>query len=85
MSQWKASRSSRDSERQEIGPGNDSDEIYMVSDIAALTLDDEQLVTLQLSSGNYLHFQPDTGAQCNIIPVQLYRKTANDPDLKEVG
>ena len=69
---------------QETGPGDDSDEIYVVSDIAAVTLDDEQLVTLQLSSGNYLRFQPDTGAQCNIIPVQLYKKAANDPDLKEV-
>ena len=69
---------------QEIGPGDDSDEIYVVSDIAAVTLDDEQLVTLRLSSGNYLRFQPDTGAQCNIIPVQLYKKAANDPDLKEV-
>jgi len=49
-----------------------------------VTLHDEQLMTLRLSSGNYLHFQPDTGAQCNIIPVQLYRKAANDPDLKEV-
>ena len=69
---------------QEICAGDDSDEIYVVRDIAAVTLDDEQLVTLRLSSGNYLHFQPDTGAQCNIIPVQLYRKAANDPDLKEV-
>ena len=37
--------------------------IYVVSDIAAVTLDDEQLVTLRLSSGNYLRFQPGTGAQ----------------------
>jgi len=56
----------------------------VVSNIAAVTLDDEQLMTLQLSSGNYLRFQADTAAQCNIIPVQLYRKAANGPDLKEV-
>ena len=30
---------------QEISPGNNSDEIYVVSDIAAVTLDDKQLVT----------------------------------------
>ena len=48
---------------QEIGPGVDSDEIYVVSDVAAVTLDNEQLVILRLSSGNYLRFQPDTGAQ----------------------
>ena len=53
----------------------------MVGDIAAVTLNDKQLVTPWLSSGNYLRFQSDTGAQCNIIPVWLYRKAANDPDL----
>ena len=35
----------------------------VVSDIAAVMLDDEQFVTLRLSSGNYLRFQPDTGVQ----------------------
>jgi len=44
----------------------------VVSDIAAVTLDDETLVTLRLSSGKYLRFQPDTGAQCNIIPVKPF-------------
>ena len=36
---------------QEIGPSDDSEEIYVVSDIAAVTLDDSQLVTLRLESG----------------------------------
>ena len=70
---------------QEFGLGEDSDEIYVVRDIAAVTLDDAQLVTLRLESGNYLRFQPDTGAQCNVIPVQLYKKAANDPDLKQAN
>ena len=52
--------------------------------LAAVTLDDSQLVTLRLESGNYLCFQPDTGAQCNVIPVELYKKAANDPDLRQV-
>ena len=33
-----------------------------------LALDDSQLVTLKLESGYYLWFQPDTGAQCNVVP-----------------
>ena len=37
-----------------------------------------------LSPGNYLHFQPNTAAQCNVIPVWLYRKATNDPNLKQV-
>lgn len=67
---------------QETNHGDDSDEIYMISEFAVVTLDDIQLVTLGLESGNYLRFQPDTGAQCNVIPVHLYKKAVNDPDLK---
>ena len=70
---------------QEFGPGEESDKIYVVSDIAAVTLDNAQLVSLRLESGNYLRFQPDTGAQCNVIPVQLYKKAANNSDLKQVN
>ena len=66
-------------------PGDDSDEIWVVSDTAAVTLDDEQLMTLQLSSGNYLRFQPDTGEQCNIIPVQVYRPGDLVTSLRETG
>lgn len=66
----------------------DSDEgnedVYVISDVAAITLDDSQLVTFKLDSGNYLRFQPDTGAQCNVIPVHLYKKAAKDPKLRNV-
>lgn len=62
----------------------DSEELYTVSDIAAVTLDDSQLVTLRLESGNCLRFQADTGAQCNVIPVNLHKKAARDPDLRHV-
>ena len=34
--------------------------------------------------GNYLRFQPDTGAQCNVIPVELYRKATKDYELDRV-
>ena len=52
--------------------------------ISAVDLDDSQLVTLKLESGNYLRFQPDTGAQCNVIPVSLYRKATKDYRLERV-
>ena len=45
-------------------------EVFGVDEISAVTLDDSQLVTLKLEFGNYLRFQPDTGAQCNVVPVQ---------------
>ena len=47
-------------------------------------MDDSQLVTLQLESGNYLRFQPDTGAQCNVVPLHLYKKANKDFGLCNV-
>ena len=46
--------------------------------------DDAQLVTMKLESGNFLCFQVDTGAQCNVVPVDLYRSAAQNPNLKKV-
>ena len=45
-------------------------EVFGVDEISPVTLHDSQLVTLKLEFGNYLRFQPDTGAQCNVVPVQ---------------
>ena len=61
-----------------------SDEVFGVEEISAVTLDDSQLVTLKLESANYLHFPPDTGAQCNVAPLHLYKKTTKDVDLCNV-
>ena len=56
---------------------SEESDISMISDISAVTLDDLQLVSLKLvNSGSFLHFQPDTGAQSNIIPVLCTRKHA---------
>ena len=52
--------------------------------MAAVSLDDSQLVTLKLESGNYLRFQVDTGAQCNVIPLELYKKATKDTKLAHV-
>ena len=56
----------------------DDEDVYIISDVAAVTLDDSQLVTFRL------RLQPDTGAQCNVIPVHLYKKAAKDPKLRKV-
>ena len=47
-------------------------------------LKESELVTLRLESGNYMRFQPDTGAQCNVIPVELYKKATTDHNLERV-
>ena len=55
-----------------------------MEEISAVMLDDFQLVTLKLESGSYLHFQPNTGAQCNVVPLHLYKKATKDVDLCNV-
>ena len=52
-----------------------------MQEISTVTLDNSQLVTLKLESGNYLRFQPDTGTQCNVVPLHLYKKATKDVDL----
>ena len=61
-----------------------SDEVFGVEEISAVTLDDPQLVTPKLESGNYLRFHPDTGTQCNVVPLHLYKKATKDVDLCNV-
>ena len=73
----------RKSIRAVDNPDSDS-EVFYATNISAIELDDSQLVTLKLSSGNYLRFQPGTGAQCNVIPVELYKKAAKDYKLEHV-
>ena len=62
-----------------------SDEVFGVQEISAVTLDDWQLVTLKLDSGNYFRFQPDTGARCNVVPLHLCKKATNDFNLLNVA
>ena len=41
-------------------------------------------MTLRLASGSYIRLQVDTGAQCNVVPLELYKKATNDDDLTQV-
>ena len=39
----------------------------------------DRFVTLKLkNSGNFMTFQLDTGADCNVIPVHLYKQATGD-------
>ena len=59
---------------------DDAEEVFQTSSPDA-NVDDSQCVTLQLDSGNYMRFQVDTGAQCNVIPLDLYKKATGDLNL----
>ena len=43
-----------------------------------------QLITLKLESRNCLQFQPDTGAQCKVIPLNLYKEAPLNKGLNKV-
>lgn len=52
-----------------------------MQEISAVTLDNSQLANLKLESGNYLHFQPNTWAQCNVVPLHLYKEVMRNFNL----
>ena len=57
---------------------DEGEEIYQTQ-ISEISIDDSQLVTLKLESGNYLRFQVDTGAQCNIVPLEAVQESYKGP------
>ena len=57
--------------------GEDSSEILQTQ-VSEVSIDDTQL---KLKNGNYLRFQADTGAQCNVLPLELYKKATKDHKL----
>ena len=42
------------------------------------------MVTLRLDSGTHIRFQLDTGAQCNVLPLSIYKKATKDKKLVNV-
>lgn len=62
----------------------ENEEENFPTDISSIALDDSQVVTLKLESGKCLKFQPDTGAQVNVLPLSLYKRAMEDFDLKHV-
>ena len=63
---------------------DEAGEMYQI-EVSTVRLDDSQLVTLRLESGNFVRFQPDTGAQCNVLPLHIYKKASKDDKLEKVN
>ena len=51
-----------------------TEEIFQMH-TSTTNLDDSQLVTLQLGLGSHIRFQVDTGAQCSVLPLGIYKKS----------
>jgi len=76
---WQATQRVRTVDTEEL----EENEVFLMK-VAPVQLDDTQLVTLNLESGNYIQFQADTGAQCNVLPLAVYKKVTGDSSLSHV-
>ena len=47
-------------------------------------LDATQQVTLRVESGNFIRFQPNTGVQCNVLPMDIYKEATLDFNLRHM-
>ena len=61
-----------------------TEETYQTEEGSAVKLDESQLVTLRLGSRRFIRFQPDTRAQCNVLPLHMYRQATDDKKLEKV-
>ena len=69
--------------RNSVRAIGEQDEVFPVREVATL-LDDSQCVTLKLDSGNYIRFQIDSGALCNVLPLKLYKRATKDVQMNDV-
>ena len=67
----------------QTGTGETGEEIFPLQG-SVHGLDNSQFVTLRLDSGRYIRFQVDTGAQCNVIPLDIYKKAIGDASLTKI-
>ena len=58
--------------------------VFQVFKVAANQSPDSSLVTLKVLSGNFIAFEVDTGARCNVLPIHIYKKATGDFDLEHV-
>jgi len=57
-------------------------DIYSV-DVCAIS-NDSEFVSLMLSNGSWIKFQGDTGAQCNVLPLNIYKMHTGDKNLNNM-
>ena len=71
------------STRNSVRAIGEPDEVFPVREVATL-LTDSQCVTLNMDSVNYIRFQIDSGVQCNVLPLKLYKRATKDVQMNDV-
>lgn len=59
--------------------------VFQVFKVSTSLSSDSNLVTLKVASGNFIRFEIDTGARCNVLPAHIYEKATGDYNLKDVS
>ena len=47
--------------------------VFQVFKVSADQSSDSSLVTPKVPSGNFIRFEIDTGARCNVLPIHIYK------------
>ena len=66
------------------GSFSNDGEVFMVTR-QTKTLSLDQQVTVQVEQGNFIRFQADTGAECNVLPLGVYTRATGDHRLREIN
>ena len=65
-------------------PSREGVEEILPLQLSIHALDDSQFVTLCQESGSHIRFQVDTGAQYNVIPLDIYKNATRDLNLSKI-
>ena len=60
-------------------------QVYTVRTVTSIKLKEEQTVTLKIREKCYIRFQIDCGADCNVLPVHVYKAAMSDHEMKNVS
>jgi len=82
-----AKKCSLNSNSKQVSMVEEEDEypVFQVFKVSASQSSDSNLVTLKVASGNFIRFEIDTGARCNVLPVHIYKKATGDYRLENVN
>ena len=60
-------------------------QVFTVRTVSSIKLNEEQTVTLKIREKCYIRFQIDCGADCNVLPVHVYKAATGDKEMKNIS
>ena len=72
------------SESEQVRYSDRQVQIYTIRQVAQIKLSNEQTITLKVRDHHYIRFQIDSGADCNVLPLHVYKVATGDEPLNRV-